>query len=413
MYGLVSNSWADVDVTTYSGENYSYAGGFVSSTNRATIINSYALGDVHADAAQTNRAEAGGFVGLDGGVCINCYARGNVEIVSKYSMYLGGFAGMAASTSEQRLCYYNSDADQLIAGNPVEEKQYAGKTVNEVIGLEGSAKTLAEISGESFRNQLEENRNNMSETIIDICRVLGADENGSSRYESVYYHGDGSDLNPWHVKNGVVGFIEEVTPEKPNSGSGSSGGSGKPVVTPPVVEQKTETVFQDVPVESYYAEAVSWAVEKGITKGTTDTMFSPNAACTRAQAITFLYRAAGEPEVSVGSTFSDVVKGSYYEKAVAWAVEGGITEGTGETTFSPDQICTRAQIVTFLARFAGVNGAADSVFTDVSVDAYYAGSVAWAAKAGITDGTSDTTFSPDAPCTRAQVVTFLWRYMGL
>ena len=170
-------------------------------------------------------------------------------------------------------------------------------------------------------------------------------------------------------------------------------------------------VFVDVATGSYYEDAVDWAVEKGITKGTDDTHFSPDGICTRAQAVTFLWRAAGSPEPETRAMpFTDVPVGSYYYDAVLWAVENGITEGTSDTTFSPDATCSRAQIVTFLWRSekSPTAGTANP-FADVKSTAYYAGAVLWALKEDITKGTTNTTFSPDADCTRAQIVTFLWR----
>ena len=173
-------------------------------------------------------------------------------------------------------------------------------------------------------------------------------------------------------------------------------------------------VFVDVPEGSYYEEAVAWAVENGITKGTSDTTFDPNGICTRAQAVTFLWRTAGSPAPKTSTMpFTDVKAGSYYYDAVLWAVENGITKGTSATTFSPDADCTRAQIVTFLWR-AQKSPAADSVnpFTDVAADAYYVDAVLWAVEEKVTKGTSETTFSPDADCTRAQIVTFLYRALN-
>ena len=162
------------------------------------------LGDVHGDADQTNRAEAAGFVALDGGICINCYARGNVEVVSKYSMYMGGFAGMAASSSEHRQCYYNTDADQMIAGQPASEKKYAGKFVNESAEAFAQDQTEAFISSEDFAALLNANRLAVSDTLAQVREALGADERGSSRYHSVYYSGDGSDLKEWKLMDGIV-----------------------------------------------------------------------------------------------------------------------------------------------------------------------------------------------------------------
>lgn len=168
--------------------------------------------------------------------------------------------------------------------------------------------------------------------------------------------------------------------------------------------------FQDVPDGAYYGDAVDWAVVKGVTSGTSATTFSPDLACTRAQMVTFLWRAAGSPKPTQDrNPFTDVSPDSYYYNAVLWAAEQGITSGTSATTFSPDSTVTRGQTVTFLWRAAGSPAAESTMdFADVSNDAYYAAAVAWAASKGITSGTSATTFSPEAPCTRAQIVTFLY-----
>ena len=172
--------------------------------------------------------------------------------------------------------------------------------------------------------------------------------------------------------------------------------------------------FVDVFPGDYYYDAVLWAAENDITGGVDDTHFAPNATCTRAQAVTFLWRAAGCPAPqNHAMPFTDVAEGSYYHDAVLWAVENGITKGTSDTAFSPNATCTRAQIVTFLWR-SQKSPASDSVnpFTDVAADAYYTGAVLWAAENGITGGTTATTFSPDDDCTRAQIVTFLYRCLG-
>ena len=177
------------------------------------------------------------------------------------------------------------------------------------------------------------------------------------------------------------------------------------------VQFRVRSSFVDVPSGSYYEDAVDWAVANGITTGTDAAHFSPDGICTRAQAVTFLWRAAGRPAPeSRTMPFTDVPADSYYYDAVLWAVENGITKGTSSTTFSPDDTCTRAQIVTFLWRSEQSPAAGSSnPFTDVSADAYYANAVLWAVKEAITTGTTRTTFSPDAECTRAQIVTFLWR----
>lgn len=176
---------------------------------------------------------------------------------------------------------------------------------------------------------------------------------------------------------------------------------------------KQDMLFADVKQGDYFYDAVQWAVENGITNGVSDTLFNFDADCTRAQAVTFLWRAAGAPEPEDADSFTDVPKDSYYAKAAAWAVENGIASGVSATEFAPDAICTRAQIVTFLWR-AEKAPAVDAgfAFTDVESDAYYADAVQWALKNGVTNGTSASAFNPDASCTRAQIVTFLWRTLA-
>ena len=171
--------------------------------------------------------------------------------------------------------------------------------------------------------------------------------------------------------------------------------------------------FTDVPADAYYADAVKWAVEKGITNGLTATTFGPNNSCTRGQMVTFLWRAAGSPAATGTNSFSDVASGEYYYNAVLWAVEKGITNGTSATTFSPNATVNRGQTVTFLYRYAESPAATGtSSFTDVAADAFYADAVKWAVAEEITNGTSSTTFSPASNCTRGQIVTFMYRQMA-
>ena len=168
--------------------------------------------------------------------------------------------------------------------------------------------------------------------------------------------------------------------------------------------------YGDVSKDSYYYDAVKWAAETGVTTGVGDGLFAPEWVCTRGQIVTFLWRASGSPAPKATELpFTDVAADAYYAQAVLWAVENGITNGTSETTFSPDQTCTRAHAVAFLYRMSGSPAAAGSTFSDVAADAYYRAAVAWAVEKGITNGTSGTTFSPDDTCTRGQIVTFLYR----
>ena len=186
--------------------------------------------------------------------------------------------------------------------------------------------------------------------------------------------------------------------------------ASKVIVKGSFAAEAPEQIFFDVPVNAYYYNAVKWAADKGITGGVSPTLFAPDQPCTRAQIVTFLWRAAGSPAPKAMSAFVDVSADAYYAKAVAWAVENGITGGTGDGKFSPDATCTRAQAVTFLYRASGspaVSGSA--AFSDVATDAYYASAVKWAEKNGITGGIGNGLFGSGDNCTRAQIVTFLYR----
>ena len=187
--------------------------------------------------------------------------------------------------------------------------------------------------------------------------------------------------------------------------------TGAVTPTPTPVHNCPSAVFTDVDISQYYHAGVDWAVLNGVTNGTSATTFSPGATCTRAQVVTFLWRAKGSPEPqSTVNPFTDVKSSDYYYKAVLWAVEKGITNGTSATAFSPADQCTRAHVVTFLWRTEGKPaGGSGNPFGDVPAGAYYTDAVLWAVARGITNGTSATTFSPGSGCTRAQVVTFLYR----
>ena len=204
-------------------------------------------------------------------------------------------------------------------------------------------------------------------------------------------------------------------PEKP--AIGSYGGYSSPIVNfedieVPLADGTTIVLpFLDVPENAYYTEAVAWAYSNDITGGVADDRFDPLATCTRGQMVTFLWRAAGCPEpTGTASAFSDVVAGSWYEKAVAWAVENGITDGVGGGKFDPNGIVNRAQAVTFLYRAKGApETTASEGFTDVGIGEYYTVAVAWAVANGITNGVGDNAFAPNANCVRGQTVTFLYR----
>lgn len=218
------------------------------------------------------------------------------------------------------------------------------------------------------------------------------------------------------------GYVLEtisVTDKNGNNLKLTDKGNGKYIFTMPTSKVEIKVTFMednsvlnffyDVPNDAYYYEAVKWAAENGITGGVGNSLFAPNQPCTRAQIVTFLWRAAGSPEPKNMSNFSDVPADSYYAKAVAWAVENGITTGTGDGKFSPDATCTRAQSVTFLFRASKASANGAPAFSDVAATAYYAEAVKWATNNGITNGIGDNLFGSDNDCTRAQIVTFLYR----
>ena len=185
--------------------------------------------------------------------------------------------------------------------------------------------------------------------------------------------------------------------------------AGKVEVKATFTEEVKISPFRDVSTDAYYYEAVKWAQKKGITGGIGDGLFGPNQPCTRAQIVTFLWRAAGSPVVNYAMDLADVPGDAYYAEAVRWALSQGITTGTADGKFSPNAPCTRAQSMTFLFRASKASADGAPAFSDVAADAYYAEAVKWATDNGITNGTTDTTFSPGSGCTRAQIVTFLWR----
>ena len=265
---------------------------------------------------------------------------------------------------------------------------------------------------------------------------------GSSSYDPTY-----SVSTPSKTKNGSVtvspksaskgdtvtvtvkpdsGYVLEtltVTDKNGNELTLKDKGNGKYTFTMPAGKVEVKATFMednsmlnffyDVPNNAYYYEAVKWAQEKSITGGIGNGLFGPNQPCTRAQIVTFLWRAAGSPEPKAMSSFADVSTDAYYAKAVAWAVENGITTGTGDGKFSPDATCTRAQSVTFLFRAIGKLVDSKAEFSDVLTDSYYANAVAWAVENGVTNGIDNGLFGPDNSCTRAQIVTFLFRaYQG-
>ena len=285
-------------------------------------------------------------------------------------------------------------------------------------------------------------RGNTKELTKDVDAVINpapSYSGGSSSYDPTY-----SVSTPSKTEHGTVtvspksaskgdtvtvtvkpdsGYVLEtltVTDKNGNELTLKDKGNGKYTFTMPAGKVEVKATFMednsmlnffyDVPNNAYFYEAVKWAVENGITTGVGNDLFAPEQPCTRAQIVTFLWRAAGSPEPKgAASGMTDVVSGSYYEKAVAWAIENGITTGTTTSTLSPDATCTRAQAVTFLARALSAKASGKAEFSDVPADSYFADAVAWAATNGVTEGIGGGLFAPDNDCTRGQIVTFLYR----
>ena len=232
----------------------------------------------------------------------------------------------------------------------------------------------------------------------DTVTITVKPDNGYQLDDLTVTDQSGNELKLTDLGNGKYTFI------MPN---------GRVKINAVFAQENAASMFSDVAASAYYYEAVRWAQEKGITGGIGNGLFGPDNSCTRAQIVTFLWRAAGSPEPKAMSSFADVSTDAYYAKAVAWAVENGITTGTGDGKFSPDATCTRAQSVTFLFRAIGKLVDSKAEFSDVLTDSYYANAVAWAVKNGVTNGIGDGLFGPDNSCTRAQIVTFLFRaYQG-
>ena len=232
----------------------------------------------------------------------------------------------------------------------------------------------------------------------DTVTITVKPDNGYQLDDLTVTDQSGNELKLTDLGNGKYTFI------MPN---------GRVKINAVFAQENAASMFSDVAASAYYYEAVRWAQEKGITGGIGNGLFGPDNSCTRAQIVTFLWRAAGSPEPKNTGSFSDVSAGSYYAKAVAWAVENGITTGTGSGKFSPNAACTRAQSVTFLFRAIGKSVDSKTTFSDVPADSYYADAVAWAVEKDVTNGIGGGLFEPDNICTRAQIVTFLYRvYQG-
>ena len=452
------------------------AGGIAGSelSARNTVSDCYNLGAVTVSYTGNDVeyiAKAGGIMGYifySDTTVSNCYSVGTLtSTTGTGTSYIGGVVGITKGTVAN--CYYlDSTAEKAVWP--------AGGTVDEATG----SKTAAQLGNGTVLALLINGRADSEHPWNSQCQYLAAAGKTLPVFKTQTGDAHTHDWSAWtsngdgtHSRRCTCNAAETVIPKRQSSGSNYSyytikatagtGGAISPSGNVSVREGRDQTftitpdkgyavanvkidgksigavksytfenvrrthtievifmkangnpqtgVFVDVATGSYYEDAVDWAVENGITKGTDDTHFSPDGICTRAQAVTFLWRTAGSPASKTSAMpFTDVPVGSYYYDAVLWAVENGITKGTSDTTFSPDATCSRAQIVTFLWR-SQKSPAVGSLnpFTDVSANAYYTDAVLWAVEENITKGTTATTFSPDTDCTRAQIVTLLYR----
>ena len=468
---IVKNCYNTGDINVTSDKlKEGTAGGIAGSdlSARNTVSDCYNLGAVTVSYTGNDVAyiaRAGGIMGYifySDTTVSNCYSVGTLtSTTGTGTSYIGGVVGITKGTVAN--CYYlDSTAEKAVWPN--------GGTVDEATG----SKTAAQLGNGTVLALLINGRADSEHPWNSQCQYLAAAGKTLPVFKTQTGDAHTHDWSAWtsngdgtHSRRCTCNAAETVIPKRQSSGSNYSyytikatagtGGAISPsgnvsvrggrdqtfTITPDqgyavsdvkidgesvgavtsysfenvrkahtiAVSFATIKIFVDVPAGSYYEDAVDWAVENGITKGTDDTHFSPDGICTRAQAVTFLWRTAGSPKPEIRTMpFTDVPVGSYYYDAVLWAVENGITKGTSDTTFSPNATCTRAQIVAFLWRSEKSPAAGTAnPFADVKSTAYYADAVLWAVKENITKGTTNTTFSPDADCTRAQIVTFLWR----
>ena len=399
----------------------------------------------------------GGIVGqlIQNSKVINCYSTGKIVPLGKGTTDFGGIAGTVGTGTEIRHCYFAGEVDLsqytattpykrlggIVGGvssdTPVFENNYFIETENVTACSKyteaGTAKSLEYMKTEDFFNEITAASGNYrfnpngtpllpapkyavsfvvtpAELTNVVIKINGQAVENPVDLEAGTYTVEVSADNCEVFNLNITITADTAThtqtiamtylPSDYTMFIGAIAAFLKEVETSP---------FSDVSTSAYYYEAVKWAQEKGITGGIGNGLFGPNQPCTRAQIVTFLWRAAGSPVVNYAMNMSDVPEGSYYAEAVRWALSEGITTGTSAKTFSPDATVTRAQVVTFLWRANDQPAAGNSGFLDVSSNAYYARAVDWAFANGITTGVDYGAFGPDTACTRAQIVTFLYR----
>ena len=421
-----------------------------------TAINGGTIGNVFVNANAWSASNPGSFT-MNGGTVTNLYVEhdANYGATFKYNdgtiehLYLSkeNGNGQSIEVTPVKGVIYNGgvkEQDLVTLTLKYNDGATADTTYNVASGTTITLPTPAYRSGYTFNGWYDGSTKVSSPYKVTKNVTLTASwsynySSGSSSYDPTY-----SVSTPSKTENGSVtvspksaskgdtvtvtvkpdsGYVLEtltVTDKNGNELTLKDKGNGKYTFTMPAGKVEVKATFMednsmlnffyDVPNNAYFYEAVKWAVKNGITTGVGNNLFAPEQPCTRAQIVTFLWRAAGSPEPKgAASGMTDVVSGSYYEKAVAWAIENGITTGTTTTTFSPDATCTRAQAVTFLARALKAKAASAAEFSDVPTGSYFADAVAWAAANGVTEGIGGGLFGSDNDCTRGQIVTFLYR----
>ena len=421
-----------------------------------TAINGGTIGNVFVNANAWSASNPGSFT-MNGGTVTNLYVEhdANYGATFKYNdgtiehLYLSkeNGNGQSIEVTPVKGVIYNGgvkEEDLVTLTLKYNDGATADTTYNVASGTTITLPTPAYRSGYTFNGWYDGSTKVSSPYKVTKNVILTASwsynySGGSSSYDPTY-----SVSTPSKTEHGTVtvspksaskgdtvtvtvkpdsGYVLEtltVTDKNGNELTLKDKGNGKYTFTMPAGKVEVKATFMednsmlnffyDVPNNAYFYEAVKWAVKNGITTGVGNNLFAPEQPCTRAQIVTFLWRAAGSPEPKgAASGMTDVASGSYYEKAVAWAIENGITTGTTTTTFSPDVTCTRAQAVTFLARALNAKAASAAEFSDVPTGSYFADAVAWAAANGVTEGIGGGLFGSDNDCTRGQIVTFLYR----
>lgn len=387
--GLISNTWADVDVSVDTDAGNAYAGGLVAMDNRVTVVNCYALGDVTGNATNTNKIHIGGLVGQSGGAHYNCYASGNV-MAKKAATDVGGLNGRLAGIGVEIDCYYNTDAEQSVAGEPADVNVASGVDVTgDAMCNQTTGKTAEEMKRGDFADLLNENIAHASTRLEEMKSLL----EGKSLTHAFYYTGDGTDLKTWSLREEVVGFHSLRARD-----------------------------FEDIDAGKWYYPAVDYVLKNGIMQGMGGQVFAPEQNLSRAMLVQMLYNMEGKPDPEADSTaaFSDVPAGQWYADAISWAAAHDIVNGMGNGIFEPESNVSREQMATILFRYAGTKDRDTSKQDDLSqfrdradVSDWAQNGVSWTVGSGLMNGMGDGTLQPKETATRAQVAQIFMKFCSM